>query len=458
MANTQSMSLKQLERATKLPKRVLNYMKNDLIGSALLNKYAAVLYILYVGNGALNTTFSYDGKQPYTVDDKLYDYVKNVVATSRFSYNKGGQQYEEVLLGYLRETPGWRQMTDDLNFDQPVHDTKVGMWGFQLPLLPNNPASGPQQNVPPLCEQLLNKIHPDFTQNLENFCNLIRQRAYLALPAMAFGSLQRVVAGINGVVVAFQKIIGDIYQGVMRLIKSFYAYINGKINEIKRWIMWLIEQIIPIDILCLILEATQVLLDDINFFTSLFSQSGSIFSFLNQFQSYINVASNFLSNPLSTLESFIPADVLNIINLVEQIGTDPNGFITDQLTNYGYYWAAEALQGNLIAGLVDKFGPQFRAVGPIATLISSTGFNFAPAAESITPSWTDGSDEDPVVDMSRNPVDGLYKIVKQTGKNVSSAAGDLGASVNNLGEAIKAEGDYIKKIPKKLSNALDEIF
>jgi hypothetical protein len=456
MVNTQTMSLRQIERATKLPKRVLNYMKNDLIGPALINKYAAVLYILSQGFNALNTTFSFDGKPSYTVDDKLYDYVKNVVARAKFGYQKQGVQYEEVLLGYLQKTPGWKQMSGE--YEEPINDTKVGMWGFQLPLMPNNPASGPDQNVPPLCEQLLNKIHPEFTQNLENFCNLIRQRAYLALPAMAFGSLQRVVASINGVVVAFQKIIGELYQRVIRLIKQFYTYINGKINEIKRWIMWLIEQIIPIDILCLILEATQVLLDDINFFTSLFSQSGSIFSFLNQFQNYINIASNFLSNPLSTLESFIPADVLNIINLVEQIGTDPNGFITDQLTNYGYYWAAEALQGNLVAALVDKFGPQFRAVGPIATLISASGLDFAPAAQSISPSWTDGSDEDPVVDMSRNPVDGLYKIVKQTGKNVSSAVGDLGASVNNLGESLKAEGDYIKKIPKKLSNALDQIF
>jgi hypothetical protein len=334
MVNTQTMSLRQIERATKLPKRVLNYMKNDLIGPALINKYAAVLYILSQGFNALNTTFSFDGKPSYTVDDKLYDYVKNVVARAKFGYQKQGVQYEEVLLGYLQKTPGWKQMSGE--YEEPINDTKVGMWGFQLPLMPNNPASGPDQNVPPLCEQLLNKIHPEFTQNLENFCNLIRQRAYLALPAMAFGSLQRVVASINGVVVAFQKIIGELYQRVIRLIKQFYTYINGKINEIKRWIMWLIEQIIPIDILCLILEATQVLLDDINFFTSLFSQSGSIFSFLNQFQNYINIASNFLSNPLSTLESFIPADVLNIINLVEQIGTDPNGFITDQLTNYGY--------------------------------------------------------------------------------------------------------------------------
>jgi hypothetical protein len=121
------------------------------------------------------------------------------------SENKQKVQYEEVLLGQIKKTPGWKQMSGE--YEEPVNDTKIGMWGFQLPLMPNNPASGPDQNVPPLCEQLLNKIHPEFTQNLENFCNLIRQRAYLALPAMAFGSLQRVVASINGVVVAFQKII-----------------------------------------------------------------------------------------------------------------------------------------------------------------------------------------------------------------------------------------------------------
>jgi hypothetical protein len=88
MANTQTMSLRQIEKSTGLPKKVLNYMKNDLIGPALINKYAAVLYILSQGYNALDTTFSFEGKPQYTVDDKLYDYVKNVVARSIFGYQK----------------------------------------------------------------------------------------------------------------------------------------------------------------------------------------------------------------------------------------------------------------------------------------------------------------------------------------------------------------------------------
>jgi hypothetical protein len=470
MANS-SITLKQLEKNTKLPRKVLDFLKNQLIGPNLINKYACVLDILWIGFDALGDTFGYNGQQTFGVSKETFDYVKNVVARQSFGYidKKTNQKYEEFLIQYLVKTPGWQQMTSQTEgggtgaYANPPNDTKVGFLGFQLPLLPNNPLSGSEKDAPPLCEQLLNKIHPDFTDNLEKFCGLVKSRAYLALPAMAFGSLQRVVASINGVVGAFQKIIGAIYRGVMRVIQQFYAYINGIIAEIQRWLMWIIEQIIPLDLICLILEAVQVLLDDINFFTSLFSQSGSIFSYLNQIQNFINIASSALTNPLTFLYSYLPPEVVQIIDLVNQIGTDPDGFLTDMLTNYGYSYVAEALKGNIVAALVDKFGPQFRAIGPISNFISQFGTGdvsayYPPTPSTIAPAWESGSGVDPVVDVNSNPIDGIYKIIEQTGDDVSTAADDLGKAIQNIGTVIGDEVEYIKKIPETIGNGIKDVF
>lgn len=464
MATTISeMNLRQLEAGTKLKKAILRHLKNVLMGPQLINKYACVLAVLTYGYKARGNSYTFENQQTFIVDDPLIDYVTNVVARQYFFYRKGGQDLKEPMIPYLQQTPGWQQMATANGYETPPHDTKVGFLGFQLPMLPNSPVNGPDKNVPPLCEQLLNRIHPDFTKNLEKFCGLIRSRAYLALPAMAFGSLQRVVSSIGGVVKAFQVIVNQIYQGAIRIIQMFYSWINGIIKEIQRWIMWLIEQLVPVDLLCEILEAIQVLLDDINFFTSLFSQSAAIFGFLNQIQNFVNIASSILTSPLAFLQSFLPPEILNIIDLVNQVGSDPNGFITDMLSNYGYAWVAEALQGNIVAALVDKFGPQFRAIGPISALINSLGGsgttdNFSQTPASMLPAWASGSDIDPVTDQNLNPIDGAYKIIKNTGKNISNAVGGLGTAVSNVGDALQAEGEFLSKIPSKIGDELRKIF
>jgi len=237
--------------------------------------------------------------------------------------------------------------------------------------LNNNPITGPDRNSSSLAEYALNKIHPKFTEELEKYCMLIKTRAYLAIPASAFGAIQQVVSYMNGIVGAFQKAIFSVYRGVIKLIQQFYAYINGIIKKIQNMLMDLIEQIIPLDLICMILEAVQVILDDINFFTSLFGQSGSMFNFLNTFQGYINQVSTLISNPLSTLNAYIPADINNIIQMVEQIGSDPNGFLTDQLSNYGFAWALNAIQGDVLGAVINKYGAQYAAIGPVSQLLNS---------------------------------------------------------------------------------------
>lgn len=469
-------TLRQLEANSKIPYYIRRYIKNSVIGPNLINQYACVLAVCWQGYDALGQTYGFQGKQAFSVSQSTIDYVQDVLYRHRMKHIVLGKATYTLLGTYIRQTPGWQQMTSKMpgggtgaesaNPNLP-HTSKVGFLGFQLPMLPNTPSRGPNANVPPLCEQLLNRIHPKFVEGIESFCELIRSRAYLALPAMAFGSLQRVIKGVLGIVGAFQRVINSIYQGALRIIQQFYAYINGILNEIRKWIVWLIEQLIPLDLICEILEAVQVLLDDINFFTSLFSQSAAIFGFLNQIQNFINIASGWVnllrSDPLVAIFSFLPPEVQQIYDLVNQIGTDPNGFITDQLTNFGYSWAAEALQGNLIAALVDKFGAQYRAIGPISSLINGFGLGtpapyYPPNPNFVTPSWIAGSDYDSAADTNMNPIQAVYKIVQDTGDNIQDAIAGVGDAFSGLGDTLRAEGRYIRKIPSQISEALGAIF
>lgn len=237
--------------------------------------------------------------------------------------------------------------------------------------LETSPVTGSSRNSPSLVEYALNKINPNFTSELEKYCVMIKTHSYLALPSMSFGSLQRVVAQLNGVVAAFQKMIYSVYKGAIDLIKKFYAVINGIMVQIQKMLVSVIEQIIPLDLICLILETVQVIMDDINFFTSLFGQSGSIFNYLNTFQTYLNQASTLVSNPFTTLMAYMPPEVRNIIDMVDQFGSDPNGFLTDQLSNYGYGWALNAIQGDILGALINKYGAQYAAIGPVSQLLNS---------------------------------------------------------------------------------------
>lgn len=250
--------------------------------------------------------------------------------------------------------------------------------------LENNPVTGSSRNTPSLVEYLLNKIHPKFTETLEKYCVAIKSKTYLSLPSMAFGSLKRVVSYLNGVVGAIQKTVFNVYKGVIKAIQQFYAYINGIIVKVQKMLINVIEQIVPLDLICLLLEAVQVIMDDINFFTSLFGQQGSIFNYLNTFQGYLNQVSTLVSNPFTTLNAYIPSEVQNWINTIDEIGFDPSGFLTDQLSNYGYAWAVNALQGDFLGALVNKYGAQYAAIGPIGQLLNSSE-NYSRNLESPVP-------------------------------------------------------------------------
>ena len=414
------------------------------------NVYAAYLSILAYGYKPLEENWSFNldlGENSRSVIKEDYDYVFNTLTEGYYQYidPKSKKQLQKPIKPVLKRTPGWKIVTNDGEYQNPVGWSGVGSLASLAAMVKGSPIAGPAKNVPSACEALLNTINPQFTKNIERFCNMIRSRSYLALPAMAFGSLQRVVSRLNGILKAFQRSIRAVYQGIIRIIQQFYSYINGILGLINQIMISIIESIIPLDLICLVLEAAQILLDDVGFFTSLFSQSGSIFNYLNQFQGYINTASSLVNsaqNPLKSIISLLPPEVKNIMDMVDQIGEDPNSFLSDQLANYGFGYVADALEGNIVDALINKFGKQHKAIPAIAGYLNRLSVDVLDNChnpKTNTPMVNRGSDEDPYVDYHLNPIASTFRTIKRTKKNVDK----------NLNEAFTGIGDAVNQAGKE---------
>ena len=321
----------------------------------------------------------------------------------------------------------------------------------------NNPATGSKTTHPSLVTDLMEKIHKGSVGELEDFCNKIRTHAWLTLPKGSFGSLSRLIAGINGVIQTFQTIVNDIYNGMIYYIQKVYAIINGVVAQLQKALMQLIDQIIPLDLLCLLLDTFQTILDDVNFFTSLFNMSGPFLNYLNTVQNYLNTTSSFVSNPFSTVSAFFPPEVQNVINQFNQIGTDPGGFLSDQLANYGYSYVATALQGNIVGALTNKLGPQYAAFNPVGNYLAKAGaiYNrygqgaqlFPPVAASMGPNlYNNGR-----TDAFGNPINpgDLGQILSQDFTDLGNAFSTLGAGVSgvgvDIGTGLSNVGNTLKK-------------
>ena len=201
--------------------------------SANLNIYASYLSILAYGYEPLQNgwVFAFEVGDGHRVTQQDYDYVIKTLPRLYYNYidPKTKTQVKKPLKNVLEKTPGWKMMTNNGEFSDPVGWSGVGSLASIAQLLNGSPISGPAKSTPSVCENILNNINPEFTNNIERFCNMIRSRSYLALPAMAYGSLQRIIAKLNGVIKAFQRAINAIYQGAIRIIQQWYSYINGVI-------------------------------------------------------------------------------------------------------------------------------------------------------------------------------------------------------------------------------------
>ena len=295
---------------------------------------------------------------------------------------------------------------------------KAGVSAAQNNRYNSSPITGPKKHTPSLTEKLLNDIHPQFVEKLESFCNSIRTRSYLSLPPSTASSIQKAIAKINGVVSSFQSMIYDVYQGAIDIIQGFYTVVNTIALKAQAYALSLVENVIPSDISSMLLDTIQVLADDIDFYTSLFGQSASISKYMNSFQDYLQIATTLNNNPTTTLAAYLPPDIKQIFDLVDRVGTDPNGFLGDALNNYGYGYVLNALQGDILGAAVNKFGPEFAAFGPIGNLLTQSENYQKPKAEypktpaSIGPVYHTDPEKGILLDANLNPTNGFISAEK----------------------------------------------
>ena len=359
------------------------------------------------------------------------------------------------LLALLKKTPAWEKgHFDDIGYFGVTH-------GVNANLQPANPMTGPSKQAgTSLFERALNSTNPDATKNLEDFLNKVRTHSYLSIPKGAFGTLQKIISSLNAVLVAFEKLIRDIYQGCIDLIQKLYAIVNGLIVNIERYMLSMINQyIIPLDLLCLIIAALQSFLGDVNFFSSLFNQSASISKYFNNFQSFINTNVQLVSNPLSTVQKYFTPEINQIINLVNQVGANPNQALSTMLNNYGYHYALNAVQGDLAAAVVNKYGAQYTAITPLGNFLNSqvaSQIGIAPqypqTPATIGPSiyqgpngiatYANGAPVDPktvkqsLISNIADPFKVITNSLSGIASNFQKDLGGLGTSLTDLGTAV----------------------
>lgn len=363
-----TVNISEMAIASKLDANDILAIYTYLCGPGNINLLAAWVYLLYNANGAVGMTVSADVNsnkkdQPITISGNMLMYMHirgNAVIKNKF--HKG-------VLKAFKKTPAYKS-----KFFEDVGDIGVTMVS-NSDRVAINPMTGSTKHTPSLIEQALNKIHPKFTEELEKYCNVLKGKLYLALPANILGSIQYAINYINGVVTAFAQMINEVYQGCLNAIKEFVAMIDAIMQPIMLWLLTLLDSIVPLDIICLILDILSLFIGDITMYTNLFSQSVKISDFLKTFNIGLGPVGDFLSDPVNTLSSFLPSNVRSVIDLVNSASNDPMGYLGGVLSNYGYGYMMNYLKGDIMGGVLNQFGSKAPILYPINGIMKKYGFN-----------------------------------------------------------------------------------
>ena len=225
---------------------------------------------------------------------------------------------------------------------------------------------------------------------------------------------------ITGAVTAFYQSIVEIYQGMVQMIQQLYSVLNNIFRMIQSYITSVIEQIIPLDLICLILDAVQTILDDIGFFAQLFNGSDNLFQTLNAIQTVVNYASfgvNFAYNPLQGLATLFPKQAQQVYGFINQIQELPQALLGKlvQHVGFGVNSNNEALAiANTIVqryGLGSSLGPLGGVLASAGTVgnrskwyrTSATGLNIGTSTNSYTYSLSNISGNLPPLNIDLNP-------------------------------------------------------
>jgi hypothetical protein len=417
-----AINIDEVARAAGMDSQDLVHMSTYLTGPSNKNLLAAWVYLLLNGAAAAGKTVQAKNNnsvkdQPITIAGNMLMYLW----TRGNSIVKGN--FNPEILKAFKKTPAYKsKFFEDVG---AIGNTLVS----SADNIPNNPMTGPAKQTPSLLEQALNKIHPRFTEELEKYINVLKGKAYLALPAGVLGSIQYAINYITGVVAYIAQMINEIYQGALALIKEFIAAIDSIMGIIMQWLLTLLDKIIPLEIICFILDILSIFVGDLTFITNLFSSSAKISDVLNTFGISPEI-SNFLSNPIDLLTSFLPDEVRNIMDIVNSVANDPLGYLGSVLSDYGYSYMAYYLQGDIMGGILNQFGSQAPVLYPLAAVFRKYGingkvkFDFGPSKNVILPPW--------LVEARGN----INRTFDSLGRNLDKGIGSFNEGVYNVARAI----------------------
>ena len=363
-----SINIVDVGKAARLSLNDLLALSTYVSGPTNLNLLAAWVYLLYNGSGAVNKTVSMENNpnindQPITISGNMLMYMW----TKGNAIVKG--YFHKGITKIFKKTPAFKD-----KFFEDIGEVGTTMLA-NSERLPSNPMSGSSKHTPSLVERMLNKIHPKFSQELEKYVNVLKGKVYLALPSGFLGSIQYAISYINGIAAAVAQQINEIYQGALKAVKQYIAMIDGVMGMIMQTILSVVDDIIPIDIICLILDIMSLFVGDLTEITNLVSHSAKISDVLKTFDIGDPNIANFLSDPVNSLKDFLPDDIKTIVNLADSVANDPMGYLGDVLSDYGYSYMARYLEGDIMGGVLDQFGSQAPILYPISGIMKKYGFS-----------------------------------------------------------------------------------
>lgn len=308
------------------------------------NKYYLLLNMLVYGFDNKILQSGIYGQDKYVIDKAfLNDFIKMA--------NQPGLQEA------IKKTPAWQKgCFKDIG--------KFGSTQANANNMNANPITGPKSEHPTYATQLLNAIHPEAVGNLDSYCDTVRTQAYLSLPKTAYAAIQSLVGAINGIIQSFQKMILDIYNGIMYYIQILFQIINGFIAKVIQLIMSFLESIIPLDLLCLLLLILKKNASQLPILSSLMSLENVMNKFESQIMSQVQKALNPLADfankiSLNSISPNLTKELNQVINFVGMAANMPDSYLSNSLSNFGYGMAAQQTHQSIVDELKATFGETF---------------------------------------------------------------------------------------------------
>ncbi len=358
--STVTADILKLELKSNLNPTQLQLVKN-IMGVLQYNQYAATLYVLVNGPTSLGTYIVPKGipNSPGTLIDQ--EFLQKVWAL----------QYTYTALQCLAlVTPAGRK-----GFFKQAGDVGVSS-GLNPQTQASHPIYGEPSYLPPLLQHALQKVKNKYFDATSKYIKHVKTHTYMAAAKSTYGSLEQialVIDKVNELCSSLQHLLMDIYRGVIQAVRIFIAYINGLMNMIQQYINNLIEQIIPAELLCLVLQVLQFFIKDIGTYTAVFSHVISLDYLRNILNQYTAKILAFIPPPeaLDPL-TYIPAEYKWIFAQIQAFVSNPKAYAGNAVRNMAYNYTLQNLQHKFVAKASVNFSSNVSFAGPY-TMANNTG-------------------------------------------------------------------------------------